>query len=277
MHTTPTSASTNTSSLLNFLNNWYYQLFIPSFYLVSLVRNPDIDGLLGNQSPAVKAIQSIRMILHNEEYIPPDWPLQPLTLPDHFRTSRIIHRDTFTPLTQRWVRGDSADIEESEKFAKYIWSYKEAAHLLFLVNTEHFSIPPCCGYVHRSFTPLVWPYYKGRKSFPARVSIDIQITGRQTKDTKGVVIVRWRIPKLSWEDKIVLAQKLAKAMMGFHILGLVHKNIRPENILISPDGPYLVGYENYQIIVPIMDIQSPVWQDPINIYKAYAKSGIRSE
>lgn len=75
----------------------------------------------------------------------------------------------------------------------------------------------------------------------------------------------------------MLAQKLAKAMMGFHILGLVHKNIRPENILISPDGPYLVGYENYQIIVPIMDIQSPVWQDPINIYKAYAKSGIRSE
>jgi hypothetical protein len=86
----------------------------------------------------------------------------------------------------------------------------------------------------------------------------------------------------SLSDRFVVASQLAKSVCYVHTFGFVHKNVRPENILIlkgleAPIGhPYLVGFEHFRAAEGNTSrLGDTMWE--LNLYRHPRRQGDRPE
>ena len=82
--------------------------------------------------------------------------------------------------------------------------------------------------------------------------------------------------------RVNLGQMLARSVAFLHTCHLVHKNVRPENIICFstpgkyPDHPYLVGLERFRFIDAYsLRVSDDLWQR--NIYRHPSRQGTRPE
>ena len=86
----------------------------------------------------------------------------------------------------------------------------------------------------------------------------------------------------SLSDRFMLASQLAKSLYYIHMFSFVHKNLRPENILImkgleAPIGhPYLVGFEHFRAAEGNTSrLGDTTWE--LNLYRHPRRQGDRPE
>ena len=83
-------------------------------------------------------------------------------------------------------------------------------------------------------------------------------------------------------ERIDIAKSLARAVLFLHVSHFVHKNLRPENVVIFRSGkmkvgkPYLVGFEKFRLD----DRFSSKWEDDLwerNLYRHPHRQGVRPQ
>jgi tetratricopeptide (TPR) repeat protein len=57
----------------------------------------------------------------------------------------------------------------------------------------------------------------------------------------GVTLRRWLETPRSWRDVLEVASTVARGIAAAHAVGLIHRDVKPENILIASDGRTLVS------------------------------------
>ena len=84
------------------------------------------------------------------------------------------------------------------------------------------------------------------------------------------------------EDRLLLAKQIANAVIFVHTLHFVHKNMRPETILIFPNGestigvPFLVGFQMFRSAEGItLGAGDSLWSK--NIYRHPGRQGIHPD
>ena len=89
-------------------------------------------------------------------------------------------------------------------------------------------------------------------------------------------------PQFPLNARISIAQRIARSVLFLHSCQLVHKNVRPDNIVVFasqgqyPDKPYLIGLEHFRSV----DVKSLRMSDndPFHdIYRHPTRQGIRPE
>ncbi|MBE9514107.1 MAG: protein kinase [Chloroflexi bacterium] len=74
---------------------------------------------------------------------------------------------------------------------------------------------------------------------------------------------------LSLERKLELAQGIAAGLKASHDASVIHRDVRPENILIMPDGcPRLMNFDHARLALPYARTVSPIQRDP-DVPRAY--------
>jgi len=74
---------------------------------------------------------------------------------------------------------------------------------------------------------------------------------------------------LSLERKLELAQGIAAGLKAAHDAGVIHRDVRPENVLIGRDGqPRLMNFDHARLALPHVRTVSPIQRDP-DVPRAY--------
>ena len=113
---------------------------------------------------------------------------------------------------------------------------RELARKLVHVDPIKFGLLQCYGVVREesSFTFV----FRTIEGFPAPQSL------------RACLLAKEKSHSLS--DRLEIAKNLAKSVSFVHTFGFVHKNVRPDNILLSSDTPsslghsFLVGFETFR-------------------------------
>lgn len=86
----------------------------------------------------------------------------------------------------------------------------------------------------------------------------------------------------SLRDRLTIARQLAKTVMSVHNLGLVHKNIRPETVIVFRDavngevGAYILGFEQFRPVEQQTVYRGDTdWRK--NLYRHPSRQGLHPE
>ena len=231
------------------LETWQ-KMFDPSWFLILMISNPQIDTELTRQnettaSSLFSSTQTLRNTLrgtaHQERsiFLPEDGlnsahisniPLSTSKIAQRAGSSRLFILDSVPCSAQGNVQRLTADV-------------RELARKLVHVDPIQFGLLKCYGVV-RELTPQ-----------DARQTTFIFVF----RTVEGLSVPRSLRASLSagdathsLSDRLVIAKNLAKSISFVHTLGFVHKNVRPENILLSSKDPlslghsFLVGFEEFR-------------------------------
>lgn len=150
----------------------------------------------------------------------------------------------------------------------------ELAKILHHSDPSQTCILKCCGYFHETQTCRFGLIYE----IPASLGWYEDATGQ-----RKVLSLRElfnRVPRFSLSHRLRFACDLAKAVLYVHLVGWVHKSIRPENILLLEDpssgksrrfpytlsNPFLAGFEYARNVKTASNRRSDIeWH--LNIYR----------
>ncbi|CAG7993204.1 unnamed protein product [Penicillium salamii] len=236
------------------LKEWQ-ALFDPSWYLIMKIGRPHVDsGLKSHRKSSeveykdpISPAQSIRVALRNEEGVHPlRFPMEflneinPQKIP--FCSARIGRRpghdqslivETIEPLPGANVSDLKRDV-------------RDLARRLSTSSAVEFGLLSCKGYI------------SPRRSEPAQpgayeLSIISRVpTSKSEPRTLRDCLVNMRCTE-SLSDRFNIASELARAVHSVHLFGFVHKNIRPESILLlgnddsSIGSAFLIGFDSFRM------------------------------
>ncbi|KAF8545112.1 hypothetical protein BDD12DRAFT_906012 [Trichophaea hybrida] len=161
---------------------------------------------------------------------------------------------------------------------------RELAKVLYYSAPEQTRIPKCRGYFHEPETCRFGILYEIPPGVAPHHYVDRQGETKPHDQGKSKVLslrdLLNRIPRFSFSDRLKFACELAKALVYVHLVGWVHKGVRPDNILILEDPslpearrfphalppPFLVGFEYARSTKTASDRRSDAeWH--LNLYR----------
>ncbi|MCL7421008.1 MAG: protein kinase [Methylobacter sp.] len=86
-----------------------------------------------------------------------------------------------------------------------------------------------------------------------------------TEFIDGQTLRQWMIdhPKPDLETVRGIIEQIAKGLRAFHRLEMLHQDLRPDNVMIDGSGTVKIIDFGSTRVAGIMEITSPVWQNPI--------------
>lgn len=254
--------------------------FDPSWFLVGRIADASIDKALEQQSKDTDTQESVKTISAIREAI----GATRKGTGSHasvFRESNILSA-VLTPLANSTVSLcslstdgtpvllDTTDFDEDVDKVQYSTHVRDLAKLLSLSKPETLGLLQCLGVI-KILGRLGKLYqfqfiYKIPQALSEAASLRTQLTG----------------PPISLDARFRLARSLARNLMAVHSADLVHKNIRPETVVVFKDSSdplpvsFLVGFERFRPLSAGSNlIGDMMWER--DIYRYPNRQGLRPE
>ena len=234
------------------LEKWR-DMFGSTFYMLSIPKNPTLDRILSmevrkNAPPigsAVSNVKNIRDVLADEptKQFSPVW-LAPVRMyfpnPIGYSGSHIVlDENTHTKYIMETITVDQGrrDYDQLDrdvtKLARVLRESKDIPGIL-----------TCKGVVRKV----------GMDGLPEEFQFILEMPRRlgDTPSCLRSVLHRTAHEPHPLEERVVLARQIANAVIFVHNLNFVHKNMRPDTILVFPNPgkalgtPFLVGFQMFR-------------------------------
>ncbi|KAI9924255.1 hypothetical protein AWENTII_003040 [Aspergillus wentii] len=220
------------------LEDWQGR-FDPSWYLITRIAKPDVDRQLKVNDDAPEN-PSIRRLARMREAI------KELSADDQSGKSIFVDRKLINKEISQIPRSNTFISAYSETGRKILLDQtqypfdtsmqrvrpyvRDLARLLLNVDPMTFGLLKCEGVieVHDEKDAII--------QFEFIFEIPSQLSSPTT--LRHLLMQEFRCPL---NQRIQLAKQLARSVMFVHTAGFVHKNIRPETIIIFPDGANIIG------------------------------------
>ncbi|KAG0643137.1 kinase-like domain-containing protein [Tuber brumale] len=233
------------------LEKWR-DMFNSTFYMLSIPKNPALDRILSmelekNQpdGSAVTAINAIRDVLADEptKQLTPVW-MDPVRMyfsaPIGCSGAHIVLDNT---TNTRYIM-ETITVDPGRR--DYDQLDRDVTKLASVLR-ESRGVPgilTCKGVVRQ----------QGSDGTPERFEFILEMPNGpvESPECLRTVLLRSINEPHPLEERVLLAKQIAKAVLFVHNLNFVHKNMRPENILVFPNPgktlgiPFLVGFQMFR-------------------------------
>lgn len=224
----------------------WQKMFDPSWFLILKVSSSIIDQELSRHGPAVSSfasLYSLRDALREQPlqkvsiFLPKDDLKMEQMLDIPFASAKYMQRAG----SDKWFVIDHIPCDPQADIDLMTRDVRELARKLSSVDPLTFGILQCRGVVR------VTEPGNGRLSsfdFAFRIPRELSHEPRTLRSYLSSSL------NLTLTDRFELAKQMVNSVSYVHILGFVHKNIRPETVLgfqtndSGPDLFFLVGFEN---------------------------------
>lgn len=179
-----------------------------------------------------------------------------------FSTARLAQRTGST----KWLILDSISCDSLLDFQQRARTIRDLARKLTRIDPLTFSLLRCSGFVSDKAQLNYLLVFKTPSSMYSPQSLRSSLVAGDFNH--------------SLSDRFQLARQLTRAVCSVHTFGLVHKSIRPENILLFRDhnsklgSAFLVGFENIRTEEGWTRFQSDLdWEK--NLYRHPKRQGVQ--
>ncbi len=231
------------------LETWQ-KMFDPSWFLILMISSPQIDAELTRHketsaSSLLISTQRLRNTLRGNAqqegsiFLSEDGLRSARVYDIPFSSSKVAQRAGSSKLLVL----DSVPCPAQANVQRLTTDVRELARKLFHADPIQFGLLKCSGVV-RELTP----------QDPGQISFTFvfrTVEGLSVPQSLRAILLAGEANH-SLSDRLDIAKQLAKSINFVHTFGFVHKNIRPENILVSTDKPsslghsFLVGFEEFR-------------------------------
>ncbi|PLN84457.1 HET-s/LopB domain protein [Aspergillus taichungensis] len=261
------------------LETWQRR-FDPSWYLITLLSAPAIDERLQQQrsSPSASRLLRIRESIHHNSNCGAnvdDSIFQSFEGLSGQR-DRIQGTNTYTSYYRgQKVLLDRTDYGPRAKPETIKGHVRDMARMLGYVDADSFGLLKCLGAIE------IHPQDSTGAPRSIQYEYVLQISEglSEPRTLRDVLLTQ---PTLSLTKRLKLAKQLARSVMFVHTMGFVHKNIRPETVVIFEGhdagiGPsFLVGFECIRYELGQTDLMGDLeWQK--NLYRHPHRQGLWTE
>jgi hypothetical protein len=261
------------------LKSWHEE-FDFGWYLIGRIADSNIDKALSKRPSSSAAQENVNIISTIREAIQAG-RTNPISEPPVFVEAKVLSSRR-TPLLNSNLELCSLSIDDTRVLldttafdadldkVRYTTHAGVLAQLLGRSRPETLGLLQCLG-VNKLFNP------SGSLS---QFQFIYKITPKLSKaSTLRVMLTQ---PSPSLDAKFRLARSLARSIMAVHSADFVHKNVRPETIVVFEDSEdslpvsYLVGFERFRPRTAGTNlIGDMVWER--NIYRFPLRQGLRPE
>ena len=258
------------------LEDWHSR-FDPSWHLITLIADSTIDRRLaddteGQVDKSISSLKAIRNIIHNaapvsasmfrgSDFLDSERFLIPGT------SATIANTRSVTPSS---VIVDTTGFPPDSDAATITTQVADLARLLSVSDPDTLGLLRCAGAAQKQPTPGVDSQFE--------LIFHLPIDTRDPQSLRSLLVQE----EPSLDTKFILARSLAKSVLAVHAAGFVHKNIRPETVLVLHDiksdklTSYLLGFEQFRhVTAGSRGIGDMVWQR--NLYRHPKRQGILPE
>lgn len=257
------------------LEDWQRR-FDPSWYLITRIANPQVDKQLKdgvpNQSPSTARLARMREAIKEA----PDSDCTGSIFINASSIKSYSHvipgTNTFVAMYQHTARTVILDRTSYNSLTAPMTAktyVRDLARLLLNIDPMTFGLLKCEGVIE----------------VPDKDGVQFQFVlevPRGLSSPKSLRTLLMETPRCSLSHRIQLAKQLARSVMFVHTAGFVHKNIRPETILVfaddfNPLGPsFLSGFERVRRSgAPTEQSGDLEWEK--NLYRHPARQGLWPE
>jgi hypothetical protein len=261
------------------LETWQ-KMFDPSWFLILMISSPQIDAELTRHnetsaSSLLNSTQTLRNTLrgnpHQEGsiFLPEDGLRSARILDIPFSSLKVAQRAGSSKLFVL----DSVPCPAQGNVQRLTTDVRELARKLFHADPIQFGLLKCFGVV-RELTHQS----AGQMSF---TFVFRTVEGLSVPRSLRASLLAGEADH-SLSDRLDIAKDLAKSISFVHTFGFVHKNVRPENILVSTDKPsslghsFLVGFEEFRTAEGhTLRFGNSAWEK--NLYRHPRRQGLRPD
>ncbi|OCK79013.1 hypothetical protein K432DRAFT_330997 [Lepidopterella palustris CBS 459.81] len=222
-------------------------IFDPSWYLIIKAAIPQVDEELARYAggPAQKAISTTHSLKHalssgsqnpTPIWLPEDGLVDTTLIDIPFSPARVAQR----PNSSRELILESISVPRNVNIAVLTKDIREFARKLSHADPVTFGLLNCKG---------VTKHFEQPAQHPSAFTFVFRMPDGYSKPTSLRKLLIERNSDHSLSDRFTIACQLAKSVGYIHTFGFVHKNVRPDNILMlkpregSMEHAYLVGFE----------------------------------
>jgi hypothetical protein len=258
------------------LEEWQKK-FDPSWFLIMKVANPVIDQELARNKTEVASMSTakgLRDSLKEEPeiktsiFLPEDGlVVNRRNIP--FSTAQTMQRTT----SGKWFILDSVACDPEASPSTLTKDVRDLARKLSHADPFTFSLLNCRGVIK-----VVDPARKKITSFDFVFKVPEGM--ENPRSLRDILILGDN--KLSLSDRFKVAQQLATSVSYIHTYGFVHKNIRPETVLIFQNqksllgASFLLGFERFRLVDGrTMRFGDCIWEK--DLYRHPRRQGLRPE
>ena len=259
----------------------WHKIFDPSWFLLSLVPAPAIDERLAEDgtfasSKAVAWVKATRDARKPEA----DQPTmkQPLLITDFSWIDDVHHIPYSNALVAVDNRTGNALVLDTTTYPSATnldiaqVHVRDIARVLTTIEPIFMGLLKCRGFHRIPATLQTPPNFRLVFEVPAGAHSPKTLRQRLLAETEATL-----------EHRFHLAQSLARAVLFVHTSGFVHKNIRPETILLFSDtkgstsmNPFLLGFERFRLASAGTNlISDALWEQ--NLYRHPERQGTLAE
>ena len=263
---------------INDLESWRDR-FDPSWWLILRLKDPVIDQHLvveSSEKGALTVLKALRNEISAQEnevkQLAFAFVKQSALTPERENIEGSLSTIACIGDTQHYVIVDTITCDSAMDPELTKKDIQDLTRVLARVEPSSFSLLTCFGAVRHRNPGQDHPFaYDLLFNVPSNTVSPQSL--RKFLETSSSV---------SLNERIQLAVGLAKAVLYLHASHFVHKNIRPENILIFSDSdeqlgkPYLVGFEKFRLdTTSTRRYGDDLWEK--NIYRHPQRQGVRPQ
>lgn len=239
-------------STVSELESWYRNQFDPSFLLLVRLSSEKVDEILdqalSEETPdIVRAVRDIRSALQDidsqipahdtvfrdDSFITADSSAIPHS---NLLSTKLFQDGTTDVLLDTTTYPNAANKEQVKKHVR------DLTRILMRASPSTLGLLQCLGVLHINDTPSGAPQYQIVYAVPPSL--------HNPQSLRSLLL----LPSLSLDSKFAFAKAIARGVATVHTAGFVHKNVRPETILVMQDNAqttfstFLVGFENFRAV-----------------------------
>jgi hypothetical protein len=254
-------------------------VFDPSWFLLISLASPTIDQELDKEdmnSKFASTAKRLRKVLKNDNqnssvFLPDDGLDAASKINIAFSTAHIVYR----PSWNRWLILDSVACHPETNKLMLTEDVRDLARKLGRADPFTFGLLSCLGAIK-----VLDPNDEKRiTSFDFVFNIP---DGMKNPRSLRELLLIDSVTTYSLSDRFKIAKQLATSVSYVHTFGFVHKNIRPETILIFRDEKaalgfsFLLGFERFRLAVgQTLQTGDSDWHK--NLYRHPQRQGLKPE